>query len=159
MYVFTTIYWLQLSYHPLTLQGLLPVRGWGVNTLGDRMEKENSTKDVCNAIRMNKGLFNEEASLPLTLPLPIQLFHYSEREVRAAGLQSWVYWRLRLTRSKPNQIISQRDICYDFTSCKSPRFTLYHHCSQHELQQYFSLHWFRSIWIDARCFQGMLELY
>lgn len=37
----------------------------GVNTLDDGTEKENSTKDVCNAIRMNKGLFNEEAPLLL----------------------------------------------------------------------------------------------
>lgn len=51
---------------------------------------------------MNKGPFNEEASLLLTLPLPIQLFFYSEREVRAAGLQSWFYWRPTLTRSKHN---------------------------------------------------------
>lgn len=74
------------------------------------MEKESSTKDVCNAIRMNKGLFNEEASLPLTLPLPMQLFHYSEWEVRAAGLQRWVYWRPRLTRSKHDLITIQKDI-------------------------------------------------
>lgn len=74
------------------------------------MEKESSTNEVCNAIRMNEGLFNEEASFPLMLPLPIQLFHYSEWEVRAAGLQSWVYWRLRLTRSKHNHTISQNDI-------------------------------------------------
>ena len=90
----------------------------GLNTLEDGEEKESSTKDVCNAIRMNKGLFNEEASLPLMLPLPIQLFHYSEWEVRAAGIQGWIYWRLRLTRSKHNQITSQKDICYDSTSCK-----------------------------------------
>jgi len=93
---------------------------WGaeVNALEDRMEKEISTKDVCNAIRMNKGLFNEEASLPLTFPLPIQFFHYSEWEVRAAGPQSWVYCRLGLPGSKHNQIICHKDIFHLCTSCK-----------------------------------------
>lgn len=47
---------------------------------------------------------------PLMLTLPIQLFHYSEWEVRAARLQSWVffYWRLRVKRSKLDQINGQK---------------------------------------------------
>lgn len=102
-----------------------------MNTLDDRMKKESSTKDVCNAIRMNKGLINEEASFPLTLPLPIQLFHYSEWDVRAAGLQSWVYWRLRLTRSEHNEIISEKNISYAFTACKGKSFNLCSHYNQH----------------------------
>lgn len=119
----------------------------GVNTLEDGMEEESSTKDVCNAIRMNKGLFNEEASLPLMLPLPIQLFHYSEWEVRAAGLQSWVYWRLRLTRSKHNQITSQMDICYDLTSRKGH--------SLPSTPTAANIH----CWFCDRFFQGMLDFF
>lgn len=61
---------------------------------------------------MNKGVFNEEASPPLTLPLPVQLFHYSEWEVRAAGPPSWVYWRRRLTGSKHNQIMCSKGHFY-----------------------------------------------
>lgn len=89
-------------------------RGPEVNTLEGRMERESSTKDVCNAIRMNKGLFNEEASLPLMFPLPIQLFNHCEWEVRAAGPQSWVYWKVGLAGSKHNQISCQEDFFFFF---------------------------------------------
>lgn len=66
-------------------------RGAEVNTLEDRTEKESSTKDGCNAIRMNKRLFNEEASLPLTFPLP--LFWVGSKSSRASKLgllETWV---------------------------------------------------------------------
>lgn len=101
-----------------------------MNPLDDRAQKASSTKDDCNAIRMNKELSNEEASPLLTLPLltlavsfalPIQLFHIEREkervrerereifreEVRAAGFQSGFFWALGLTRSEHNQIIYQ----------------------------------------------------
>lgn len=47
---------------------------------------------------------------PLMLTLPIQLFHYSEWEVRAARLfrAGFFYWRLRVKRSELDQITSQK---------------------------------------------------
>ena len=47
-------------YHPAPLQGLQPAAEY----IRRRMEEGSGTKDVCNAIRKNKGLFNEEARTP-----------------------------------------------------------------------------------------------
>ena len=45
--------------------------GAEVNALEGKVGSGSSTKDVCNTIRVNKGLFNEEALLPVTLPVSL----------------------------------------------------------------------------------------
>lgn len=88
-----------------------------MNTLEHGMEKQSYTKDVYNAIRMNKGLFNEEASHPPSRSLPIQLFHYSDWKVRAAGLLIWLYRKPQVNRVKTQSNHQSERHFYSVMSC------------------------------------------
>lgn len=89
-------------------------RGVEVNALEGKMGRESSTKDVCNAIRVNKRLFNEEALLPVTLPVPLFCVWSKSSRASELGLPQNQVSRVRAQSNH----LSEDIFFYEYTSCK-----------------------------------------